>query len=249
MPRCQPRIARLVILLFALSAFPFSQPASSAHAAGLSPGGLVAYLDRANNLWVSQDNGDGATQISTGGGFDDVVWSNDGTRLAMTSPANGGSVVIASPEPAFGVRSLHTGRDPRWAADSSRVAFVDGGTVHIFDRDGTYQRSTGVGAGAIDWSPSGHRIGFTVVTADPYMTGCPKLNLGWIDADTGSSQIVARSFGKFAWAGDGSRLLYVSTDDGTVRSFDTRSGASQRLSSRLANPCGGPFFTTADGRQ
>ncbi len=249
MPRCRPRIARLVILLFALSAFPFSQLASSAQSAGLSPGGLVAYLDRANNLWVSQDNGDGAAQISTGGGFDGVVWSNDGTRLAMTSPANGGSAFIASPDPGFGVRGLHTGRDPRWASDSSRVAFIDSGTVHIFDRDGTYQRSSGVGADAIDWSPVGHRIGFTVVTADPYMTGCPKLNLGWIDADTGASQIVARSFGKFAWAGDGRRLLYVSTDDGTVRSYDTHSGASQRLSGRLANPCGGPFFTTADGRQ
>jgi hypothetical protein len=87
------------------------------------------------------------------------------------------------------------------------------------------------------------------VTADPYITGCPKLNLGWLDADSGTSQIVAHSFGKFAWSGDGGRLLYVSTDDGTVRSYDIRSGASQRLSGRLANPCGGPFFTTADGRQ
>lgn len=248
MPRCQPRIARAVILLFALSAFPFSQLASSAQAAGLAPGGLVAYLDRANNLWVSQDNGDGATQLSTSGGFDSVVWSIDGTRLALSSSASG-NVSIASTDTGFGVRALHAGRDPQWSPDSSRVAFVDSGTVQLFDRDGTYQRSAGVGAGAIGWSPSGHRIGYTVVTADPYMTGCPKLNLGWLDADSGKSQIVAHSFGKFVWSGDGNRLLYVSTDDGTIRSYDVRSGVSQRLSGRLANPCGGPFFTTADGRQ
>lgn len=248
MPRCRPRIACLVILLFVLSAFPFPQLAPPAQAAGLSPGGLVAYLDRANNLWVSQDSGDGATQISTSGGLDGVVWSKDGTRLAMTGPVNGGSVFIASPDPGFGSRELHTGRNPRWSPDSSRVAFIEGGTVHSFDRDGTFQRSTSVGADAIGWSPAGHRIGFTVVTADPYTTGCPKLDLGWIDADSGTSQIVAHSFGKFAWSGDGSRLLYASTDDGTVRSYDIRSGDSRRLSSRLANPCGGPFITTADGR-
>ncbi len=67
MPRITPRIARLVLLLAALSAFPYPQLPASAQTAGLQASGLVAYLDRGQNLWVSQDNGDGPTQITTGG--------------------------------------------------------------------------------------------------------------------------------------------------------------------------------------
>ncbi|MDI3340291.1 MAG: hypothetical protein QJR03_07130 [Sphaerobacter sp.] len=240
-------MARLLALLVVLSALPLA-PALTATAATVEPTGLVAYLDRANNLWVSQDSGEGAIQLTTAGGYTRFTWSPDGTRLAAVGPVGGSAgVALVAPTPGFGVRALHTGTAPAWSPDSRRVAIIDGGTVHIYDRDGGYQRSVPVGADAIRWSPDGRRIGFTRWISDPYGTGCPIRELGWIDADTGASAGVARTFGKFTWAGDGARLLFVSADDGTVRAHDTRTGAGQRLSSRAANPCGGPFFTSSDG--
>ncbi|MFO7272559.1 MAG: hypothetical protein DIU58_013990 [Sphaerobacter thermophilus] len=238
----------MLALIVILSALPLA-PSLAVTAASIQPSGLVAYLDRGNNLWVSQDSGAGAVQLTTAGGYTGFVWSPDGTRLAAVGPVSGGAgVSLVGTDPSFGVRELHTGTAPAWSPDSRRVAIIDGGTVHIYDREGGYQRSVGVGADAIQWSPDGRRIGFTRWLSDPYGTGCAIRDLGWIDADTGASHGVARTFGKFAWAGDGARLLYVSADDGTVRAFDTRSGSGQRLSSRSANPCGGPFFTSNDGR-
>ncbi|HEU5424004.1 MAG TPA: hypothetical protein VFU72_10720, partial [Nitrolancea sp.] len=60
---------------------------------------------------------------------------------------------------------------------------------------------------------------------------------------------VAHSIGTFAWTYDGNRLLYVSADDGAVHSFDITSGADRTLSTRTADPCAGPFFTTTRGDQ
>src|SRR5690606_14547167 len=65
-PRSQPRIARMLALIVILSALPLA-PSLAVTAASIQPSGLVAYLDRGNNLWVSQDSGAGAVQLTTAG--------------------------------------------------------------------------------------------------------------------------------------------------------------------------------------
>jgi Tol biopolymer transport system component len=209
---------------------------------------LIAYLDRANDVWVSQADWSGASRLTAGGGFGSVVWSNDGTRIAATGPTEGvASVFILSPEPGYGARSLGAGRAPAWSPDSARLAYIDGGVVHVFGRDGNFLRSIPATADALEWSPDGRRIGFTRIVDDPYGTGCAIREIGWIDANTGSISVAGRTIGRFTWAGDGDRLLYVSATDGAVRSISTSQQTIRLLSTRTANPCHGPFMVTPDG--
>src|SRR5512146_1051616 len=113
MPRTHPRMTRSVLLALILTALTFFPAIPSAIAADLQPSSLVAYLDRGNNLWVSQDNGQNPRQITTSGGFNDIAWSADGTRIATVGPYNGAvGVYMTSPDAAFGLRGLSTGSKP-----------------------------------------------------------------------------------------------------------------------------------------
>ncbi len=248
MPRSQPRMTRFAVLSLMLTALTLFPAIPNALADNLQPSSLVAYLDRGNNLWVSQDNGQNPRQLTTTGGFNDIAWSADGSRIATVGPYNGAvGVYITSPDPAFGLRGLSTGSNPLWSPDSARVALVDNGTIKVFDREGTHVSDAGVGADAIAWSGNDHQIGYTQVISNPYGTTCPIRQLGVFDIFSGATQQVAQTIGKFAWAGAGNLLIYVSARDGAIRSYDTNSGTKRQLSTRLSNPCGGPFFTTTDG--
>jgi Tol biopolymer transport system component len=243
-------MTRLTVLSFVLIALTLLPNAPAALAASIPPSSLVAYLDRGNNLWVSDDTGANARQITTTGGFDTISWSADGTRIATVGPYNGSvGVYITSPDPGFGLRGLTTGNDPLWAPDSTKVALIDNGSIKVFDREGTYIREAALGAGVISWSGNDRLIGYTQVISNPYGTTCPIQQLGTFDAVSGQTKTIAQTIGKFAWAGDGHLLIYVSAADGAIKSYDTSSGATRTLSTRLANPCGGPFFTDVDGER
>lgn len=248
MPRNHPRTTRLAILSLILTALTLLPAMPSALADNLQPSGLVAYLDRGNNLWVSEDNGQSAHEITTSGGFNDIAWSEDGTRIATVGPYNGAvGVYMTSPNPSFGLRGLSTGSKPIWSPDSTKVALIDNGTIKVFDREGTHVHDAAVGADAVSWSGDDQDVGYTHIVSDPYGTTCPVRELGWLNVFSGQSKTVAQTLGKFAWAGSGNLLIYVSATDGAIMSYDTRTGTTRQLSTRHANPCGGPFFTTADG--
>jgi Tol biopolymer transport system component len=209
----------------------------------------IVYLDRNNNAWTARTDGSDARQLTTSGGFGNVQWSHDGTRILATGPYEGGTgVFLMSHQSGFELRSLSRGRAPAWSPDSARFAFIEHNDVHIFDRNGGYQRTVQANADALRWSPDGTKIGFTRIVADPYETGCHIRELGWIDANSGQTHTITQTIGKFAWAGDADQLLYVSASDGSVRSHSISGGSSTWLSSRTANPCNGPFFTTPDGK-
>ena len=250
MPRKHPRMTRVTVLSLMLLALTLLPAVPAAIAAPLQPSSLVAYLDRGNNLWVSQDNGQNARQITTSGGFDTISWSADGTRIATVGPYNGAAgVYITSPDASFGLRGLTTGNDPVWSPDSTKVALIDNGTIKVYDREGTFIRSASTGAGVISWSGNDRQLGYTQVISNPYGTTCPVQQLGTFDALSGQTTAVSQTIGKFAWGGDAHLLLYVSATDGTIKSYDTNSGATRQLSTRHANPCAGPFLTTVDGNQ
>ncbi|MGA7669982.1 MAG: hypothetical protein WBW04_06145, partial [Nitrolancea sp.] len=239
------RFTVLTIILVTMTLFP---ALPNAFAADLQPSSLVAYLDRGNNLWVSEDNGQNARQITTSGGFNDIAWSEDGTRIATTGPYNGAvGVYMTSPDAGFGLRGLSTGSKPLWSLDSARLALIDNGTIKVYDREGTHMSDAGVAADAIQWSGNDRQIGYTQIVSNPYGTTCPIRQLGWFDIFSGQTKNVAQSIGKFAWGGGGNLLIYVSANDGRIKSYDVNSGATRTLSTRLSNPCGGPFFTTVDG--
>ena len=248
MTRKYPRTLRVTILSLALIALTLLPAVPAALAVALPPSTLVAYLDRGNNLWISQDNGENPRQITTTGGFNAISWTADGTRIAAVGPYNGAvGVYIASPDASFGLRGLSTGDDPTWSPDSTKVALIDNGTIQVFDREGTYIRGANTGASVISWSANDRLLGYTQVVSDPYGTTCPVQQLGTFDALSGQTKSIAQTIGKFAWGGDGQLLLFVSATDGTIKSYDTNTGVMRQLSTRHANPCAGPFLTSVDG--
>jgi hypothetical protein len=210
----------------------------------------IVYLDRDNNVWASRTDGSEANQLTTGGGFSEVQMTTDGSRIIATGPLDGGSgVFLMSPNPDFDTRSMAPGRTPAWSPDNSRLSFRDGNTVHIFDREGNYIRSTEAPAHVMEWSPDGRHIGFARNIMDPYSSGCPVRQLGWIDANTGTVEIAGPMIGEFTWNGDGTGLLHVSSADGNLRSHSIQNDSSELVSNQRISPCNAPFFSTADGQR
>ncbi|HEU5423278.1 MAG TPA: hypothetical protein VFU72_07045, partial [Nitrolancea sp.] len=159
----------LLCLTLALTLVPFA----GRQAAAAGPGALVAYLDRGNNLWVSNPDGSSARQL-TPGGFGAVAWSPDGSRLAAAGPYNGGQgVYLTSPDGSLKLTPLSAGAKPAWAPDSGDLALINSGTIAVFSRDGVAVRSAAVGADTLRWSPNAHIVGYTRIVADPYGTNCP----------------------------------------------------------------------------
>ena len=248
MPRIHPRIRRLSLFSLILICLTLLPSIPGALADNLQPSGDVAYLDRQNNLWVSQDNGQNARQITTTGGFQRhcLVGRRNAHRDGRTTQWRDRRLYYQPGTIVWPPWSLDR-REPLWSPDSARLALIDRGTIKVYDREGTHMRDAGVGADAIKWSGNDHAVGYTQIVSNPYGTTCPIRQLGWFDIFSGQTKSVAQTIGKFAWAGEGNLLIYVSAADGTIKSYDINSGATRQLSTRLANPCGGPFFTTTDG--
>jgi hypothetical protein len=210
----------------------------------------IVYLDRDNNIWTSRTDGSDARQLTSQGDFGDVQFSADGTRIIATGPYEGETgVYLMSSDPNFGLRSLSRGHSPVWSPDSSRFAFIDGSAVHIFNRDGGYIRSAEAPSHELMWSPGGQYIATARNIIDPYGTGCAVRQLGWINADSGAVDTAGTMIGTFAWDAEGTGIVHVSAADGAVRSRSVESERNTVLSTTSVNPCGAPFFTTANGER
>jgi hypothetical protein len=210
----------------------------------------IVYLDRHNDLWTARTDGHDVRQLTTSGGIGDVAVSADGSRILATGPHDGDTGVhLFGTSSDFQSRAISHGRLPVWSPNSARFAFAQGADVHIFDRDGGYQRTVHAPAHVFEWSPNGRYIGFARNVIDPYGTGCAVRQLGWIDANTGAVETAGTLVGQFTWSGDGTEILHLSAADGTIRSQSVTDGENSVLSNTSINPCGAPFFTTADGER
>jgi hypothetical protein len=209
----------------------------------------IVYLDRDNNIWTARTDGSGERQLTSNGGYGNVHVSADGTRILATGPHEGDTGVFLFRLDVDDRRSISLGRTPAWSPDSSRFAFAQGGDVHIFDRDGNYIRTTNAPSHVLEWSPDGQRIAFARNIVDPYGSGCAVRQIGWINANSGTTSTAGTMIGEFAWNGDGTGILHVSTVDGAIRSQSVVDNSNSVISHTSVNPCGAPFFTTSDGER
>jgi hypothetical protein len=235
-----------LILITGFAMIPLA-PSETAQAA-IGDQKRIVYLDRNNNVWIARTSGEEAEQLTSGGGYGNVQLSADGTRVIATGPyGEGTGIFLLAADQAFSPRSIAAGRTPAWSPDGSRFAFADGDNVHVFDRNGNFLQTAQAQASALKWSPNGQTIGFGRTVVDPYGSGCPVQQLGWINANNGNTATGGATVGDFTWSGDGNAILHVSANDGTIRALSTSSGQSELVSNLLINPCGAPMFTTADG--
>jgi Tol biopolymer transport system component len=127
--------------------------------------------------------------------------SPDGTHVAW--PSGDGEIKISSVSGQTRAVAL-TGRFPAWSADSSRLAFEDGGDIHIVDRDGSGEETLAPG-GQPAWAPA-DRITF-IRDGDLFV----------IDPDTGEESQLTGIDLPFAssprWSPDGERIVFAYAAD------------------------------------
>jgi Tol biopolymer transport system component len=130
------------------------------------------------DVFTMNADGTGVTPLATGPGFDqDPTWSPDGTRLAFSTnrddpnPQGCGScnyeIYTMKSDGSDQVRltnSAGTDKEPDWAPDGSKIAFVHYDSIidqHLFTMypAGSGQQDFGTGVQP-SWSPTSDRIAF-----------------------------------------------------------------------------------------
>ena len=94
---------------------------------------------------------------------------------------------------------------PAWSWDGSRIAFLRAGTVRIINADGTGERSLGVEASSVSWSPDGTTLAIRNV-GEPVRIGLLTIatgHVGWLTPADGSVEQFTP-----AWSPDGSSIVY-----------------------------------------
>jgi Tol biopolymer transport system component len=167
-----------------------------------------------------------ATQIthfpSENKAIDDLAWSPDGSRIALTRGNNSGDdkvwVVNADGTSTFPLEIGGGGakRHPTWSPDSSQIAYAvvknEPEQIFIASSQGGFGQPLANGKGhEPNWSPNGSRIAF-----DAYNGGFGYVDLHLVNPDgSGTPLIVPPSpyteWTFNAWSPDGGRIAYRAT--------------------------------------
>jgi dipeptidyl-peptidase-4 len=170
-------------------------------------------------------------------------WAPDGSRYLYTLPGKSErarpvvhvfDVRTGTDRVLFAARSSARGSRARaidqivWSPDGARIAYVDGGALHIAGADGTHDRALGKDADDPQWSPDGTRIAFVrnhdlfVVSASTGVErrlttgGSPTRLNGDPDWLYSEELDVAHAY---RWAPSGDAIAYLSFDESAVTSF------------------------------
>ena len=129
---------------------------------------FASYRSGQSEIWVMNQNGTGATQLTNATGIDsDPSWSPDGTKIAFFSERDGGEPEIYVMDADGGNQTRLTnapGWDtgPKWSPDGQTIYWSDPNNgISAMNANGTNQRQV-VGDGAQDPAPSpdGNLIAF-----------------------------------------------------------------------------------------
>lgn len=165
------------ILLFMICGLGATAPAQGKRGGGGGGGGTLVdpalVFVRSGNLFVSNANGTGATQIRSGVGAAETTWSPDGMRLAIGT----GNRIWVMNRDGTGAQAIATSSDmlpwlawsPVLAPDGrSRIAFTSTSSatasaeVFLVEPDGSnLQQLTftpDVDEGSVSWSPEAQRL-------------------------------------------------------------------------------------------
>jgi len=171
------------------------------------------------------------------------AWAPDGSLYLFTLPGRGerarptvhvhdmrrgtDRVLFAARASARGSRSRAI-EQIVWSPDATRLAYVDGGTLHVARADGTHDRTLGANADDPQWSPDGGRVAFVrdhdLFVVDPasgterrLTTGGSPVRLNgdpdWLYSE---EMDVAHAY---RWAPGSDAIAYLSFDESPVTAF------------------------------
>ena len=194
-------------------------------------------------LFVVAADGTNPTRLTDGNlSWSDVAWSSDSGHIAYrhgdvlysaradgTNPSKLAAAVDDYFDPAFPELEFAELSSILWwwSPDGSRIAYDNGdGALYSVLADGSGTVKLGDGAAYVGWSPDGSRIAYRAdgqlysVLADG--SGTVKLGdgagSGWLDGsgwdDAGHGAFIEGHGAFIGWSPDGSRIAYLSGDDG-----------------------------------
>lgn len=166
--------------------------------------------------------GDSALTTVVDDSVQDVRWSPDGTRLALTvADESGGSVLVMNADGSNRRVVTDNGYGPAWSPDGSRLAWSSGSTLVVTDADlaPTELELEVRSAGNPLWSPDGSHLVFAAIDCpecppDEPIFGDPPLSIFSVAADgTDLRRLLGGNYdGVSTWSADGTLLAGVRTD-------------------------------------
>lgn len=175
---------------------------------------FVSVADGNAEIYVTNDNGTGATRLTTNAAWDvEPAWSPDRSRIAFTSDREGAAEIYVMQADGSSPVRLTTGGGSQasWSPDGTKIGFVRDVDIYVMNADGSniLRLTTSlIKAGFPTWSPDGSKIAFMRSGCGPY--SCDLGDIYVMGAD-GSGPIQLTSAGADAhpaWSPDGTTLAF-----------------------------------------
>jgi Tol biopolymer transport system component len=202
-----------------------------------SPDGAhLAYI-QTGDVFVMADDGSDSKQLTSGESNQDIQWSPDGMKLAV-SPFMARDVSSSTMQADGSQRHMlsvagFSTLEPVWSPDSARVAFVaanvDTMQVALWTSrvDGTGGKSffngdypPSYGLSSLDWNPDGAVIAFLY----PDDGGTGTKNTMWLEPLDGTPAHVLKTADypvwEVRWSHDGSKVVFVESNASNAMSED-----------------------------
>src|SRR4051812_22460466 len=126
----------------------------SAQATVPGANGIIAYV-RDGAIWSMNADGTHKTKLTTASGFQDPVWSPDGSKIAFSTAKE---VAVMNAD-GSGIKRIADGRVPTWSPDGKRLAYTCGGgfgqICAVGVNGGAVATLTRTAGRSATWSPDG----------------------------------------------------------------------------------------------
>ena len=199
---------------------------------------VLAMSELTLSLYLVSASGQEKAQFLANGAPLYLAWSNDSQSLLVHRQDELLRVDIEAPGRSLNLEAHSSGyRAPGWSPTGDTIAFLeadeDGETLYVARFDGSRRRALARlrGMASFLWAPQGNRlaIGQSPDGNDPFLQ-----DIQVIDVTTGEVlPLVQRPILAFFWSPDGSRVAYVTTNNGETalqwRVVEVRTGQDTKL--------------------